>query len=392
GVVYKAYDSHRNGFVALKTMKDAADPAALALFGQEWRTLANLSHPNIVDIFNSGEFEEEGQRKPYFVMPLLPGRTLDKLIRDGNQRLTAERAIDILLQACRGLQAAHDHGLIHRDLKPSNLFVLNDDSVKIIDFGMVHLVDAKKSITGIKGTLHYMAPEQLDMKDVTAATDIFSLGVVCYEALTGRKPFDRSDQNAVARAIRSEFPPAASDLNPAVNKVLAQVVAKAMAKGPWNRFATVRELGEHLQRAVKGEPIDLFEVARIQSRVERARKALREGDLEFASEILNDLQLEGRVDSEISLLLEEVMQATREKIVEKFLDAARRRSEEEESPRAWQKFKEVLKQKQENTEAQALQGEIEPRRSDQQVDKWRRLVSQHLHNKAFTQARQAIEE
>src|SRR5437868_2687316 len=188
GIVYKAYDSHRKGYVALKTMKDTADTAALELFAQEWKTLANISHPNIVDVFHSGEFEEESQRKPYFVMPLLPGKTLDKLIRDTGHRLTVERTVEILFQTCRGLQAAHAGGLIHRDLKPSNLFVMNDDSVKIIDFGMVHLADARKSITGIKGTLQYMAPEQLEMKDVTHATDIFSLGVVSYEALTGRKP------------------------------------------------------------------------------------------------------------------------------------------------------------------------------------------------------------
>src|ERR1700722_4371093 len=88
GIVYKAYDSQRRGYVALKTMKDAADPASLKLFAQEGRTLANISHPNIVDIFDSGELEEDRQGKPYFVMPLLPGKTLDNLIRDASHRLT----------------------------------------------------------------------------------------------------------------------------------------------------------------------------------------------------------------------------------------------------------------------------------------------------------------
>src|SRR5579872_1131073 len=136
GIVYKAYDFQRRGYVALKTMKDAADPAALRLFAQEWGTLANVSHPNIVDVFDSGEFEENGVRKPYFVMPMLSGKTLDKLIRESGHGLTPERTVDILIQTCRGLQAAHDQGLIHRDLKPSNLFIMNDDAVKIIDFGM----------------------------------------------------------------------------------------------------------------------------------------------------------------------------------------------------------------------------------------------------------------
>jgi serine/threonine-protein kinase len=268
GVVYKAYDTHRQGFVALKTMKDAADAAALPLFTQEWRTLASISHPNIVDVLDSGEFEDGGERKPFFVMPLLPGRTLDNLIREGRQ-LTVERTVDILVQACRGLQAAHASGLIHRDLKPSNLFVMNDDSVKIIDFGMVHLSDLTKSVTGIKGTLQYMSPEQLEMKELTPATDIFSLGVVAYEALTGRKPFDQGTAGATAQAIRSEFPPPASSLNPTVGKTLAQVVAKAMAKGPWNRYSSARDFGDYLQKAVRGEPIETFDASRIQPRIRK---------------------------------------------------------------------------------------------------------------------------
>ena len=325
-------------------------------------------------------------------MPLLPGKTLDKLIRDSGHRLTVERVVDILVQTCRGLQAAHDFGLIHRDLKPSNLFVMNDDSVKIIDFGMVHLADAAKSATGIKGTLQYMAPEQLDMKEVTPATDIFSLGVVAYEALTGRKPFDRGSQAATAEAIRSEFPPPISQLNPVVNGVLSQVIAKATAKGPWNRFATAREFAEQLQRAVKGETIEEFSRARIEPRIERAARALREGDFDFAAEILNELQLEGRVDPEITRLLEDVKRATREKAVRQLLDSARMRLLEEEFAMSWQKVHEALQKDPACVEAQALQAEIETRRSDQQVDQWRRLVSQHVHNCAFGQALQAIEE
>ncbi len=392
GVVFRAYDPNRKGFVALKTMRDAADPAALELFNQEWRTLANLSHPNIVDVLNSGAFEDQGQRKPYFVMPLLPGKTLDKLIKESGHDLTPGRVVEILVQTCRGLQAAHSTGLVHRDVKPSNLFVLSDDSVKIIDFGMVHLSDAAKSVTGIKGTLHYMSPEQLEMKEVTPATDIFSLGVVAYEALTGRNPFSRATERAVFEAIRREFPPPASDLNPAVGKALAQVVAKAMAKNPWNRFASAREFSDYLQRAIKGEAIEGFEVARLQPSLERARKALRESDFEYANEILNELQLEGHLDSEITLLLDQVKEGSRNKAIRQLLDSARTRLQEDEFPLAWQKIQEALQSDPGNEEAQQLQAEIETRRKDQQIEKWQRLVQQHLHNNAFTQARHAIQE
>src|SRR5260370_40394550 len=125
---------------------------ALELFYKECDVLASMSHPNIVEIFDIGEFEEDGATKPYFVMPLLPGKTLDALIRARSSRLTVERSVEILCQTCRGLQAAHERGLVHRDLKPSNLFVMDDDSVKVIDFGVAHMADAHSTI-GHRGTL-----------------------------------------------------------------------------------------------------------------------------------------------------------------------------------------------------------------------------------------------
>ena len=191
GVVYKAFDSVTKRFVAVKTLKDDVDPSSIDLFQKEWSVLAQLSHPNIVDVLDIGDFVENGQHRPYFMMPLLPGATLDALMKTRGPRLTPERGIEIVCQACRGLQAAHSRGLIHRDLKPSNLFVMDDDTVKIIDFGVVHLADAE-SRTCVKGTLPYMAPEQLELKPASSRSDIFSLGVVCYEALTGRKPFEGS--------------------------------------------------------------------------------------------------------------------------------------------------------------------------------------------------------
>src|SRR5580700_3979802 len=110
-------------------------------------------------------------------MPLLPGSTLDAFIHKASHRLTVERTVGIISQSCRGLQAAHDRGLVHRDLKPSNIFVLEDDSVKIIDFGVAHMTDTN-STRAQKGTLLYMSPEQIELKPLSAASDIFSLSVV----------------------------------------------------------------------------------------------------------------------------------------------------------------------------------------------------------------------
>ena len=185
--------------------------------------------------------------------------------------------MEIFTQACRGLHAAHEHGLVHRDLKPSNIFVLNDDSVKIIDFGVAHMVDNRTS-RGQKGTLLYMSPEQLEMKPVAASSDIFSLGVVCYEALTQRRPFERPTQSGVFEAILHYVPPPASELNPAVSTLLSRVIHKAMAKQPWHRFSSAREFAETLQKALRNEPIEIFDAARIQPRIERIKKAFEQGD------------------------------------------------------------------------------------------------------------------
>src|ERR1700674_2337454 len=239
GLVYRAYDTVVRREVAVKTILDIPDPASLQLFYKECDVLASMSHPNIVEIFDIGEFEEEGKKKPYFVMPLLPGATLEYFMRKASHRLTMERVIDIISQACRGLQAAHERGLVHRDLKPSNIFVMEDDSVKIIDFGVAHMADAHTT-RAQKGTLLYMSPEQLQMKPLTASSDIFSLSVVCYEALTGRHPFQRARADEVVEAILNQIPPPASEVNPAISQAISRVVHKGMAKQAWHRFATAR--------------------------------------------------------------------------------------------------------------------------------------------------------
>src|ERR1700687_4070484 len=127
GVVYRAYDPPpMNRDVALKTLLQMPDKMSLQLFYKECEVLKSMSHPNIVEIFDMGELDDGGHKKPYFVMPLLRGQPLDEIIRNSSHRLTVDRVIEIMSQTCRGLQAAHEQGLIHRDLKPSNLFVMED--------------------------------------------------------------------------------------------------------------------------------------------------------------------------------------------------------------------------------------------------------------------------
>ena len=187
GVVYKALDRLMNREVALKTILDVENPATLQLFYKEWSILATMVHPNVINIYDIGEFEQDGVTKPFFVMPLLPGVTLDRLIKDGSPRLSVTGVLEIVTQAAHGLHAAHEQGLVHRDVKPSNIFVMDDNSVKIIDFGIAREVSTH-SRTALKGTIFYIAPEQLQMKPASPATDLFALGVVTYEALTRRRP------------------------------------------------------------------------------------------------------------------------------------------------------------------------------------------------------------
>ena len=390
GLVYRAYDTAVKRDVALKTLRDTPNRSALQLFYKECEVLAALSHPNIIEIFDVGEYYEgEGAAKPYFVMPLLPGATLDKLIRDSSHRLTPERVVEMMCQACRGLQAAHEKGLIHRDIKPSNLFVMDDDSVKIIDFGVAHLVEAGLSV-GAKGTLLYMAPEQLQMKPASPASDVYSLGVVSYEALTLRRPFDGATQNEIVDAVLHRVPPPACDLNPAVGAAISRVVHKALAKQPWNRYASAREFSETLQKGLRNEPIEAFNPARIQPRIERASKAYEQGDPQFALEILGELEAEGHIDSAISELRRKIEIATKQVTVGQLIESARLRFEHEEYPLALQKIEEILQLEPGNSQALGLKMSIENKLTNTKVDEWYRLAQQHIENQSFVHAREAL--
>lgn len=391
GVVYKAFDNITKRFVAVKTIRGAIDADSIEMFHKEWSVLARLCHPNIIDILDIGDFVENQGRQPYFVMPLLPGTTLDKLIKTSSRRLTPERTIEIICQACRGLQAAHDQGVVHRDIKPSNLFVMDDDTVKIIDFGVVHLADTETR-AAVKGTLQYTAPEQLDLKPATTRSDLWSLGVVSYEALTGRRPFDGKNVDEIADAIRFRMPVPVSDLNPALNIQISQTVQRALAKEPYHRMSSVREFSELLQRSIRNEHIELFDRSEILPRINRAKKALNESDYAFAMEIMAELESEGNIDPEISLLRMQAEQATRAKTIHQLLETARARMEEDEYPLALQKVQNVLALEPSNVDALVLKSAIERQGSRSQVKRWHQLARQHADNKLFTKARQSIDE
>lgn len=391
GVVYRAVDTRTGGLVAIKTLRDVSDTRMVQMFRKEWQTLTNLSHPNIVDIRDAHEFVENGVSKPYFVMPLLSGVTLAQLISESSARITVSRLVAIFTQACHGLEAAHRANLIHRDLKPSNIFVMEDDTAKLIDFGLVHAVDVH-SVTSFKGTWQYMAPEQTEGKNCNVQSDIFSLGVTAYEAFTGRKPFARKTMEATVEAVRKHIPPPISEINPKVTPLLSKVIHKAMAKSPMHRYASAKEFADLLQKAYHNEAIERFDTAKIHPRVERARQAFRRDDATFASEMLSELEAEGNVDPEISLLRAQIEEAVKHKRVTQLYEAAQTRLEQDEVDLALDKLAELLSIDPENQEGLALRNSIIEQRKDRQVSEWIRLARQHLERHDFAEARQALKE
>ncbi len=203
---------------------------------------------------------------------------------------------------------------------------------------------------------------------MSALSDIFSLSVVCYEALTGRQPFRRPKEEEIAEAILHEIPPPASELNPGISQAVSRVIHKGMAKQPWHRFSTARDFSDTLIKAVRNEPIEFFDPVRIRPRLQRATRALDEGDYQFAGEILGELEAEGHIDSSIGTLRERLDRSVRQKTIAQLLESARARYEEEEDPLALQKLQEVLQFEPDNAAALSLKSKIESRRSERQIE------------------------
>jgi hypothetical protein len=234
GEVWRARDELLDRDVAVKLLKHeyADDEGFVERFRGEAKHAAGLAHPGIAGVFDYGE----GAGTSYLVMELVPGEPLSAILaREG--RLTADRTLDIVEQAARGLEAAHNGGVIHRDIKPGNILVCPDGTVKLTDFGIARAADAVPlTQTGtVMGTAHYLSPEQGNGRPVTPASDVYSLGVVAYECLAGRRPFDAGNPVGIAMAHLYEDPP---DLPPDVPEPAAHLVLQALAKEPADRFAT----------------------------------------------------------------------------------------------------------------------------------------------------------
>jgi serine/threonine-protein kinase len=243
--VYLAHDAELHRPVAVKLLADTlADDAALReRFVREGRLAARLAHPNIVAVFDAGE--DDG--RPYIVTEYVEGETVADLLRRRG-RLSAEETVDLALQACAGLAHAHENGLVHRDVKPHNLLVRPDGTVKIADFGIARALDSSRVTEAgtVLGTAAYLAPEQASGDEVTPAADVYSLGVVVYELLTGRTPYRFESLAELARAHAAEAVEPPRALAPDVPPALEALVLRSLARDPADRPATAAELGAEL--------------------------------------------------------------------------------------------------------------------------------------------------
>jgi eukaryotic-like serine/threonine-protein kinase len=246
-VIYKAVDMELGRTVAIKILRPSLtdDPALLARFRNEARSVANLNHPNIVTLYDVGS---EGPTQ-YIVMEFVDGQDLKRIIKTEGI-LPVDRALKIAVGICAGIGFAHRAGLVHADVKPQNILVTRDGIVKVTDFGIAQAFNAARPgerVSVVWGSPHYFAPEQARGEQPTPASDVYSIGIVMFEMLTGRLPYTGTNQQELALAHIREQIPLVNQLNPAVPETLAQIVYKVMSKDPAARYRMADQLGHVLE-------------------------------------------------------------------------------------------------------------------------------------------------
>lgn len=245
-VIYKAIDMALGRSVAVKILRPSLtdDPAFLARFRNEARSVANLTHPNIVTVHDVGN---DGPTH-YIVMEFVEGQDLKRIIRSEGQ-LAPDRALNIAIQICAGIGFAHRAGLVHADVKPQNILVTRDDVVKVTDFGIAQaLTDTQpgEKQTVVWGSPHYFAPEQARGERPSPASDVYSIGIVLFEMLTGRLPYTGTNQQELALAHIRDRVPMVTEVNPQIAEALASIVYKVMSKEPASRYRMADQLGNIL--------------------------------------------------------------------------------------------------------------------------------------------------
>jgi serine/threonine-protein kinase len=248
--VYKAYDPGIDRTLALKILKPEScqNPDVLSRFMREARAAGALNHANIVTVFDVGQTEN----RPYIVMELLEGETLEQVLED-DQRLVPEKILSIGIQLANALHYAHENGIVHRDIKPSNILLSSaDNAVKIADFGIARVSDPDRTeqtqVGMMLGTPRYMSPEQVKGEPVDRRSDLFSVGVLLYQLLTGEKPFRGSTMATLVKEITDGTVPPLRSIDPTLPIGLQTIVSKLLNKSPDRRFQTGADLARALTR------------------------------------------------------------------------------------------------------------------------------------------------
>jgi tRNA A-37 threonylcarbamoyl transferase component Bud32 len=249
GIVYKGRDPKLDRLTAIKTIRftdDFDEDQAAKIreqFYREAEVVAKLSHPNIVTIYDVGEDLDLS----YLAMEYLEGESLEAYARK-EQLLPIRKTIDVTAQVCDALAYAHGHGIVHRDIKPANIMILKNGLVKVTDFGIARATASSKTRTGvIKGTPYYMSPEQISGMKVDGRSDIFSLGIVFYQLLTGELPFGGENLAAIMYQITTVEPEPPTKYNPKIYKAAVAILNRALEKSLESRYPTAKQMGDHLR-------------------------------------------------------------------------------------------------------------------------------------------------
>jgi len=251
-VIYKAQDMELGRIVTVKVLRPSlvSDPEFLIRFKREAQAAANLSHPNIVIVYDVGQ---DGPKTHFIVMEYVPGQDLKKLIR-ARGAFEVDAALGIIVEVCKGVGYAHRAGLVHCDVKPQNILVTPENAIKVTDFGIARALtgpvpEEKEEL--VWGSPHYFSPEQAAGETPTPASDVYSIGIMFFELLTGRLPFTGQDYQELAMAHIKEPPPSILDLNPALPAELDRIIRKVLSKEPSARYRTADQLGRILDNYLK---------------------------------------------------------------------------------------------------------------------------------------------
>jgi eukaryotic-like serine/threonine-protein kinase len=253
--VHRALDERLERRVAVKLLAEhlAEDPTFVSRFQREAQAAARLVHPNIVQVFDSGL--DEGSHQHFIVMEYIEGQSCAEILRDDGW-VDVEEAVAIIEQACAGLHYAHRHGVVHRDVKPGNLLRSREGEVKLADFGIAKATE-QSSITqvgSVLGTAAYLAPEQARGEEAGPRADLYALGVVAYQLIAGRLPYEATSLTELALKQQQEEPQTLDTIVADVSPELADAIAIALALDPRERYATARDMGDAISDAIRGIP------------------------------------------------------------------------------------------------------------------------------------------